>query len=274
MRIILIFIGSIFLLSGCSLIQPPSKITTFHVKKETKLTVKNDIPSDFIPFDVHIVSLGDSLTKGVGNSKKTGGYQSYLIDLLKKEKQLRDVSVSNYGVRGNRSDQLLKRLNDEKIQDDVKNADSIIITIGGNDVMKVVREHYLNLKLKYFDEQKEVYEKQLIEILNKIRYLNPQADIYIVGLYNPFSKWMVTLKELDFIMKDWNASTQLIASNYNDVYYVEIQDIFNNSNENLLFEEDYFHPNDRGYELMAERIYFKFRKETVKNYAKEYNSLQ
>ncbi|WP_108671218.1 SGNH/GDSL hydrolase family protein [Peribacillus acanthi] len=274
MRTLLLILVSLLSLSACSIFQPEQKVTTFHKEKDTKLTLKNEIPSDFFPFDIHIVSLGDSLTKGVGYSKNTGGYQSYLIDLLKKEKQLRKVTVSNYGVRGNRSDQLLKKLNKEEIQEDVQKADSVIITIGGNDVMKVVRDHYLNLKLMYFDDQKELYEKQLIQILNKIRYLNPEADVYIVGLYNPFSKWLVTLKELDFIMEDWNASTQSIASNYHDVYYVEIQDIFNNSNENLLYEEDYFHPNDRGYELMAERIYFKFRKETVQKYAKDNKSLQ
>jgi lysophospholipase L1-like esterase len=39
-----------------------------------------------------------------------------------------------------------------------------------------------------------------------------------------------------------------------NAYFIDIHDIFINNEENLL-AEDYFHPNDRAYELIAGRIY-------------------
>ncbi len=254
-------------LTACSV---PSRIQhspSYHKERATNLTPKKEIPNDFFPIDINIVSIGDSLTLGVGDSTNRGGYLPYLVKLLNKEKQIRNIETSNYGVRGHRSDQLLKRLNREEIQKDIINADAVIITVGGNDVMKVVREHYLHLKLKYFTEQKIEYENNLNKMITKIRSLNNDADIYLVGLYNPYSKWVATLRELDFIIEDWNMSIKKMTNSYDDVYFVEIEDLFNNSKENVLFEKDYFHPNDRGYELMAERIFLRFKEETMLNSA-------
>ena len=42
---------------------------------------------------------------------------------------------------------------------------------------------------------------------------------------------------------------------HDSAYYIQIEDIFKNTSEDLLYTEDYFHPNDRGYELIASRIY-------------------
>ena len=52
----------------------------------------------------------------------------------------------NHGVEGNRSVQLLKQLEKEKVRKDIINADSIVMTIGGNDIMNVFKKHFTNLK--------------------------------------------------------------------------------------------------------------------------------
>ena len=66
---------------------------------------------------------------------------------------------------------------------------------------------------------------------------------------------MADLHELNQIVADWNKSGETIIEEYDSAYFIKIEDIFTNTDENLLYAEDYFHPNDRGYELIATRIY-------------------
>lgn len=243
------------LLSACSQIRPAYQDSLDGQYKSISLAKKQTVPVAFFPDPVEIVSIGDSLTQGVGDSTKAGGYLPYLRNRLEKEPQITAAHLINHGKRGNRSDQLLKRLDDHQLKKDIEQADSVIITIGGNDIMKVVRENFSNLTMAQFEQAKIGYEERLTKIINKVRSYNGNAQIYLVGLYNPFSKWLTSFKELDFIMNDWNESGKEIITNYDDTYFIEIEDIFSNTKEDLLFSEDYFHPNDRGYELIAARIY-------------------
>ena len=241
-------------ISGCSQ-RSASEQPTVQQQNVVELSEKETIPASFFPDPVQIVSIGDSLTQGVGDSKDNGGYLPYLQKNLEKEPSITSVEMINHGVRGNRTDQLLKRLDKAGVQEDIEQADSIVVTIGGNDIMKVFKQNFSNLELNQFDSAKIGYEKRLRQILDKVRSENEQAQIYLVGVYNPFSKWFGDFYELDEIMNDWNDSGKRIITEYDSAYFIEIDDIFQNSEEDLLYTEDYFHPNDRGYELIAERIY-------------------
>ncbi|WP_158555849.1 GDSL-type esterase/lipase family protein [Peribacillus glennii] len=219
------------------------------------MEMKETVPVTFFPEPVRIVSIGDSLTQGVGDSTKKGGYLPYLRYRLEKEPEVTAANMINHGKRGNRTDQLLARLDGKEIREDIVNAECVIITIGGNDVIKIVRDHFSNLTMDRFEQAKVGYKERLIKIMDKIRSYNNGADIYLVGLYNPFSRWLTPFGELDTIMHDWDRTSREVVSNYPNAYFIEIGDIFNNAKEDLLFEEDFFHPNDRGYELIASRIY-------------------
>ncbi|MFJ7745877.1 SGNH/GDSL hydrolase family protein [Peribacillus sp. NPDC097295] len=241
-------------ISGCSQ-STASEQPTVQQHHVVELSKKETIPASFFPDPVQIVSIGDSLTQGVGDSKDKGGYLPYLQKSLEREPTITSVEMINHGVRGNRTDQLLKRLEKAGVQKDIEQADSIVVTIGGNDIMRVFKQNFSNLELNQFDSAKIGYEKRLRQILDKVRSENEQAQIYLVGVYNPFSKWFADFYELDEIMNDWNDSGKKIITEYDSAYFIEIDDIFQNSKEDLLYTEDYFHPNDRGYELIAERIY-------------------
>jgi len=45
-----------------------------------------------------------------------------------------------------------------------------------------------------------------------------------------------------------------VVAQFPDTYFVNIDDIFTDLQVNLLFD-DQFHPNDKGYQLIAERVY-------------------
>lgn len=246
---------SILFLSGCTKSIQVTKEVDEQAKSLIDLQQKKDIPASFFPDPIQVVSVGDSLTQGVGDSTDTGGYLPYLQKKLEKEPSIKSVEMRNYGVKGNRTDQLLERLNKEEIRADLKTADSIVVTIGGNDIMQVFKQNFTHLEMEQFSAAKIGYESRLREIFKKIRSYNKTAQIYLVGVYNPFAKWGSDFYELEFIIQDWNNSGEKIAAEYDNSYFIEIEDIFKSSFEDLLYTEDYFHPNDRGYELIATRIY-------------------
>ncbi|MBT2690258.1 SGNH/GDSL hydrolase family protein [Bacillus sp. ISL-47] len=253
---------SLFLLVSCSF-NPLTNKDIVQPNKQSELSAKEQIPLDFFPRNLTIASVGDSLTQGVGDSTERGGYLPYLEELLEQERSVQDAALYNFGVRGNRSDQLLKKLATDEVKNAVKNTDVVIITIGGNDVMKVVRENFSNLKMKAFTKEKINYEKNLTEVLNTIKEVNPNTKIVLIGLYNPFLKWFSEIREINDILEDWNNTSQAILAQYPGTYFVEIDDIFQNTQENLLFT-DYFHPNDKGYELIAGRVYETLTEEVLK----------
>lgn len=224
-----------------------------HSEKKTAAQAFAQVPADFVPRKLTVLSAGDSLTQGVGDSTNKGGYLPYLETMLEKEKGIKEVDFYNYGVKGNRTTQLLKRLKTPEMKAVIQKADLVILTIGGNDIMKVVKDNIENLQLSTFTTEKESYRTHLTQIIEVIIEENPHTQVVLVGLYNPFSKWFSEIKELDEIVADWNKAGQRVVANYPNAYFVSIEDMFLNSNENLLFTDN-FHPNDKGYELIAQRL--------------------
>ncbi|MDR7239516.1 SGNH/GDSL hydrolase family protein [Neobacillus drentensis] len=224
-----------------------------HPEKKTAAQAFAQVPADFIPRKLTVLSAGDSLTQGIGDSTNQGGYLPYLETMLEKEKGIKEVDFYNYGVKGNRTTQLLKRLKTPEMKAVLQKSDIVILTIGGNDIMKVVKDNIENLQLSTFTTEKESYQNHITQIIEAIIQGNPQAKVVLVGLYNPFSKWFSEIKELDEIVADWNKTGQAVIANYPNAYFVPIEDLFLNTNENLLFTDN-FHPNDKGYEMIAERL--------------------
>lgn len=239
----------VFFLSGCSL-EDAAK----HITREVSMWDKDNPNETFIPKNLKVVSVGDSLTQGVGDSTKKGGYVPYLEKHLESLDGVNDAQFHNYGVRGNRTDQLLKRLKKEDVKKSIEQSDLVMITIGGNDVMKIFRENLSHLKLAVFQEEKRQYQLRLKEIIETIRSYNPDAGIVLAGLYNPFNTWFSDIEEVNQVIHDWNDASQEILSNYDKTLFVKIEDLFIDAGDTLLYE-DYFHPNDEGYRMIADRMF-------------------
>ncbi|MBO0958290.1 SGNH/GDSL hydrolase family protein [Neobacillus sp. MM2021_6] len=240
---------SVLLLCSCSGSNP----LVLHQEKKVSAQVFAPIPADFVPRKLTIVSAGDSLTQGVGDSTGQGGYLPYLKTMLEKEKGIQEVDFYNFGVKGNRTTQLLKRLKTPEMKDVLQKTDLVILTIGGNDIMKVVKDNISNLQISNFTKEKEAYQNHLTQIFEAIVQENPNASIVLVGLYNPFSTWFSDIKEMDQVVSEWNQVGQNVIANYQHSYFVKIEDVFLKAPEELLYT-DHFHPNDKGYELIAERL--------------------
>ncbi|MCM3164928.1 SGNH/GDSL hydrolase family protein [Metabacillus litoralis] len=201
--------------------------------------------------DLQVVAIGDSLTQGVGDETKNGGYVGILNTTF--ENNNIKVTIENYGKRGNRTDQLLKRLEKKEIEASIQKADIVLVTIGANDIMKIVRSNFTNLQLEDFEKEEQQYIERLTAIFSKINELNPNSKIYYIGFYNPFDRYFPEIQEMQMIVNDWNEIGKSITEDFENVNYIPIADLFSNSDVELL-SEDYFHPNTTGYKLMAKRI--------------------
>lgn len=247
-----LFLCSI-LLMGCSA-EPASKSGVVDDMKKTGLTLKKAVPTDFIPRDIKVVAIGDSLTQGVGDRTGKGGYIPFLKGMLEKEKGIKSVDIANYGIKGYRSDELLTRLHKPKVEKAIEDADMVMITIGGNDVMKIIRKNFSNLNFELFEKEEDLFAERLTNIFDTIRSTNPNCEIALIGLYNPFFKWFANTPEMNEVLKQWNETSQNVVAKYENIYFIEVADLFRNHEDELLYE-DQFHPNEKGYELMAKRIH-------------------
>lgn len=279
------FLGIILFLGVVALIV--FQVMMFISKDNSKTTIienkgKESSSEQIKTKELNLVAIGDSLTEGIGDSTGRDGYVPLVAELLESKDEIETVSTSNYGISGNRSDQILKRIKkDEKLQNDVKKADVIVLTVGGNDLMKVVRSTLLKVKEDSFIKPQKEYKERIEETFKELRSLNSDAPIYVFGIYNPFYLYFSEITEMQDIVDSWNETTQSVVEEEQKAHFIPINDILykggnqpelsedqkdtidssvNDKKESkvfndLLFEEDNFHPNDSGYELMAQSLF-------------------
>lgn len=201
---------------------------------------------------IYYLALGDSLTKGIGDEQNKNGFTKRLVEKIE-QFNIRDVYLDNRGKRGRRSDQLLKLIKKGHYDEEIENAHLITMTIGGNDIMKVVKKDLLQLEKEAFDKERIEFGKRLKKIVSEIHARNSQVPIILIGLYNPFEMLSDEIKEFDTIVNEWNETIENIALNHSKACYVKVHDLFD-SNSNMVYHSDFFHPNGYGYTMITERI--------------------
>ena len=227
--------------------------------------------------NVTYVAIGDSLTQGVGDSSNQGGFVPVLSQALESDFDWQ-VTSRNYGIAGNTSNQILKRMQEKKdIQRDLKKAKVMTLTVGGNDVIHVIKDNITNLNVDTFTKPAQAYQKRLRQIIELARKDNKTLPIYIVGIYNPFYLNFPEMTEMQIIVDNWNQSTEEVCKEYDNVYFVPVNDLLykgidgkggvtssddtsqsskssQDSLNDALFEDDHFHPNNTGYQIMSDAI--------------------
>ncbi|MEH7254280.1 SGNH/GDSL hydrolase family protein [Neobacillus niacini] len=198
---------------------------------------------------LHIVALGDSLTRGTGD--ETGkGYVGVLMDEVK-EKSKQDVRLTNLGITGQRSDQLKEQIQQAEVQRQIKTADMILVTMGGNDLFRGGQG-----LLEFDTEEITDIEKKFLENMNfifqQIRASNPDSNVFFIGLYNPFID-LEQGKEMSAVVRHWNYQSAELSASFPKIVFVPTFDLFELKVNDYLYT-DKFHPNTKGYRLIAERV--------------------
>ena len=236
-------------------------------KSDTELTKKDFLAQEATPFNY--VAIGDSLTEGVGDTTSQGGFVPLLAQSLTDTYDYQ-VTASNYGVSGNTSKQILQRMQEKTdIQKSLAKADMMTLTVGGNDVMAVIRKNLTSLSVSSFTKPAKSYQKRLRQIIELARAENEDLPIYVLGIYNPFYLNFPDMTEMQEIVDNWNDATENVTEEHDNVYFVPINDelykgingeegIVSTSGDqttvinDALFSGDHFHPNNIGYQIMSD----------------------
>ncbi|MEH7111168.1 SGNH/GDSL hydrolase family protein [Neobacillus niacini] len=198
---------------------------------------------------LHIVALGDSLTRGTGD--ETGkGYVGVLIDEIK-EKSKQDVRLTNLGISGQESDQLKQQIQQAEIQRQIKTADMIVVTMGGNDLFRG-GQGLIEFDPEDITEIEGKFLENMTFIFQQIRTSNPDANVFFIGLYNPFID-LEQGKEMSKVVRHWNYQSAELSASFPNIVFVPTFDLFELKVNDYLYS-DKFHPNTKGYRLIAERV--------------------
>lgn len=198
---------------------------------------------------IHIIALGDSLTRGTGDSQGKG-YVGSLLGMLEK-KSNEKILLSNLGIKGQTSVQLANQVKQNEIKRQVQKADVVLITIGGNDLFRG-GQGLIDMSPESLQPIEKQFNENLISILKDLRSINENASIFLIGLYNPFIE-LENAEITSKIVRDWNYQSAEITAGYPKTVFVPTFDLFQ-INVNQFLYTDQFHPNTEGYQLIAERV--------------------
>ncbi|MDQ0417535.1 lysophospholipase L1-like esterase [Croceifilum oryzae] len=196
-----------------------------------------------------IVSLGDSLTRGIGDDSGKGYIQLFREQLQKSSKS--EVSLINLSVSGATSTDLRKQISQPETSNLLKSAEIIPLTIGGNDLFRG-SGRLENTDPATVEKARLTYQENVDFILKEIRKQNSKATIFMFGLYNPFGDLSEAKQTNEFVAK-WNETAQQVIAKYDRVVFIPTYDLFQLDPKRYLFT-DHFHPNQNGYQRMANRL--------------------
>jgi lysophospholipase L1-like esterase len=197
------------------------------------------------------VAVGDSLTVGVGSSLFAPGFVQRYAKGLESHYQTR-VKLSVFAKSGQTTDDVLKELEHPLVKAGMKDATVITITAGGNDLIDATKKFLEDKDEKVYVEALQKCKENMTKIMSKISELKGDCkDIYFIrllNLYNPFP----TVELADKWVRHFNKHIgKMNLSPKQRV--VDVYSVFTGKQEQYL-SIDKVHPNDLGYEKIAEAM--------------------
>ena len=261
------------------------------VKKSVKLKAKQPQPATS---QVKILALGDSLTQGVGDTQDKDGSQKRLKKQIVQKNLAGKATVYDEGISGERSDQILHRLqNTKRIQKEAAKSDVLVVTAGGNDLFQNLQKNVSESESQILVRVNKVsleYQNNLRKIFEIARKNNPKIKIVMVGIYNPFYVYFPNVTSITQAVTTFNTTAKATIDEFDDATFVninalskgqfttkqQIKKLKKQSTEDdiavveksrvearkvdskeknaYLSNEDHFHPNDKGYDMMTSKI--------------------
>ncbi|HEY8182223.1 MAG TPA: GDSL-type esterase/lipase family protein [Thermoanaerobaculia bacterium] len=192
---------------------------------------------------IRVAVLGDSVAHGAGDESNHG-----IAGFLDRELASRGVHfapTANLGINGARTRDVLRLLKTSYAQKLVRIADTVVVSIGGNDLYGDTLSRAMVLFCADCAMQAVLARTELV--VHRIERINPSARIILLGLYDPYRQ-----RSLDRLVNRWDSRLIMRFAEDSAVDVVRIADIF--SSRDSLSPRDHFHPSTAGYALIAARI--------------------
>lgn len=202
------------------------------------------------------LALGDSLTHGLGatetNYLRLGAFVPRITAALRTDW---DVHVENHGIPGITSSQLQWYLqNGPGVNQSIAQANLITITIGGNDLLQLLRNE--DLDMRQIDQAINAYQAQVKAIIEHLLSINPDTQIYLMGLYLPYESEHPLYQTGSRAIPLFNTVTAEVAQAFNQVHFVDVYEPFLNKGRRYThIDQEDIHPNDIGYSLLYEAFF-------------------
>lgn len=192
------------------------------------------------------IILGDSLARGAGDQQGLG--IPGRLDAELKRRSIPAQRTYNLAVNGARTSDLLRQLESVNVQQLLRDANVIIVSIGGNDLWG--GNDWRNASPAEAEEKMAEVLARIETAVQRIRALNPRARLFFIGLYNPFVS-APDGTQLTGLVNRWNAKLLEEFGSDTNFTLVPTSDLFSHRDR---LSSDRFHPGAAGYELIARRI--------------------
>ncbi|WP_085508587.1 SGNH/GDSL hydrolase family protein [Thalassobacillus devorans] len=209
---------------------------------------------------INYVALGDSLAAGYtpvefGDSgfklEKIKGYPEYLKDRFQKSNY--KVTLNNHSVPGATTIDLVDKLKEEEVINNIAKADVITIDIGANDLL----EHlYTNDRSRLYEASGEALEN-IEDILGIIKE-STDAKIYVMGYYNALWSLPIeegTKEELVSFLHQFNHGIKQITETNQAIFVPTFQAIAEDYETYLPYPD--IHLSQEGYQAVAKEFWKK-----------------
>ncbi|MGR3292927.1 MAG: SGNH/GDSL hydrolase family protein [Candidatus Scalindua sp.] len=222
-------------------------------------------PSPLVAKEV-IVAIGDSITQAdthwtVQGHKNTiqGGWVTRLGRLLDEDFP-DEYEVVNKGINGDTALGVLSRLDRDVI---LQQPDIVIIAIGTNDIFD---------KLSAIpNSTADAYQNAMTRIFNELQLNLPNTHVFIMSMTTTlrkyahirFGNFLPPQEVIHAVFNDYNNVLKGLAEDF-DLFYVDLPSQWPQDVEGSWgFCADGIHPNDAGYDLVAEILYDTLRSTVI-----------
>ena len=217
----------------------------------------------------HYLALGDSLAAGMIQDGSIGkGYTDFLAEMLEEDNLLASYN-KGFAVPGAKTTDLLKMLEENvempatgtktpvKINDEIKKADVITLTIGANDVLSSVKfntDGTIDYDLVTVTASITAAAQNVGKVLGTIKTLNPSADVFVMGLYNPKPHLVDYSFVMNMLVGQVDSALKQVTE-ASDFYFVPVKDVIAANTKEYLPNPSNIHPSEAGYKVIADQFY-------------------
>ncbi|WP_100332551.1 SGNH/GDSL hydrolase family protein [Bacillus xiapuensis] len=208
--------------------------------------------------DVHYRALGDSLAAGQTPNKEIGAGYADMIALALQQSGRLDSFSKQWSFPGYTTEQVLQRLSQEAVRQDLQNASLITISAGANDVLPLIKNDHIRGTLSYeaipvafaLNRVRENYGK----ILRELERVSPGAEVYAMGYYFPYPHVREQLKPA--AGKQMSLLNQVIQQEAEKAgaHFVSVEEAFGSDADRLIPNRSDVHPAPQGYWHMANQF--------------------